>query len=184
MGPSGSCHENAVRRYAAFQGLEDFKLAFVEDWMVGLAKLRASDRTYLVQCSAHPTVHTVTETYYREVFVVDTFLLPTQDMALLRRRAVTRPRTLGLVPATTGYIDTRGYDITWEASKPIVGRRLLEGAYDAGLTYRALADEHPDELAVMEGIGEVDTTWLVYGRKRRFRGEVIGVRSPELFRGD
>lgn len=181
LGPEGSCHENAVRRYAEFQELPDTHIVFIEDWMVGLELLRESEHAFLVQCSAHPTVHTVTETYYREVFVVDTFLYPTQELALLRRAAVKEPRTLGLVEATSAYIDTTGYEITWEASKPIVGRRLLEGAYDAGLTYTRLARSHPDELVVEQEIGAVDTAWLVYGRRKRFRGDLIAVRSPEVF---
>jgi hypothetical protein len=27
-----------------------------------------------------------------------------------------------------------------------------------------------------------DTTWVVYGRQKRFQGEVIGIPSAELFR--
>jgi hypothetical protein len=30
-------------------------------------------------------------------------------------------------------------------------------------------------------IGEIDTTWVVYGTSKRFRGEVIGIPSPQLF---
>jgi hypothetical protein len=34
---------------------------------------------------------------------------------------------------------------------------------------------------VLERYGEVDTTWLVYGRRRRYQGELIGHRIPWLF---
>jgi hypothetical protein len=37
---------------------------------------------------------------------------------------------------------------------------------------------------VAERYGEVDTTWLVYGHRRRYRGELIGHRIPWLFRGE
>jgi hypothetical protein len=31
-------------------------------------------------------------------------------------------------------------------------------------------------------IGEIDTTWVVYGRQKRFKGEVIGIPSAGVFR--
>ena len=32
-----------------------------------------------------------------------------------------------------------------------------------------------------EVYGAVDTTWVVYGARKRFSGEVIGLRNPWLF---
>ncbi len=102
---------------------------------------------------------------------------------MLSRREVERPRTLGLVPATAGYIDEKGWQkIVDVASKPTVARELLEGRYEAGLTHLEYAERHPEQLRVEQEIGEIDTTWVVYGTRKRFRGEVIGIPSPELFR--
>ena len=67
-------------------------------------------------------------------------------------------------------------------SKPIVARELLEGRYEAGLTHLEHAQLHPEQLRVEQEIGEIDTTWVVYGTRKRFRGDVIGIPSPELFR--
>ena len=50
-----------------------------------------------------------------------------------------------------------------EPSKPVVGRHLLAGRYDAGLTHLHYAREYPDALRVAEVYGAVDTTWVVYG---------------------
>ncbi len=66
----------------------------------------------------------------------------------------------------------------------MVARHLLAGAYDAGLTHLHYAREHPGELRVQEVYGAVDTTWVVYGARKRFRGEVIGQRNPWLFTGE
>jgi hypothetical protein len=71
-----------------------------------------------------------------------------------------------------------------EPSKPVVARHLLAGDYDAGLTHLHYASEHPELLRVQECYGAVDTTWVVYGRRKRFRGEVIGQRAPWLFTGE
>ncbi len=182
LGPSGTCHERASRAYIEFQGVEDYEVEFIEDFFDGLELIRRREDAFLIQCSAHPLVHKVTERYWDEVFVVDTFIYPTKALAVLSRREIERPRTLGLVPATAGYIDERDWDeIVDVASKPIVARELLEGRYEAGLTHLEHAQRHPEQLRVEQEIGEIDTTWVVYGTRKRFRGEVIGIPSPDLF---
>jgi hypothetical protein len=182
LGPKGTCHERAVRAYMAFQGIANFEIEFIGDFIDGLERIRGDDRAFLIQCSAHPKVHEVTERYWQEVFVVDTFIYPTKALAVLSRREVERPRSLGLVPATAGYIDSDDWEeIIDVQSKPIVAEELLAGRYDSGLTHLEALDEHPAELRLDLEIGEIDTTWVVYGTQKRFRGEVIGIPSREIF---
>jgi hypothetical protein len=173
-----------VRRYLAFQGVEDFAIEFIADFLDGLERIRGQEDAFLVQCSAHPKVHEVTERYWREVFVVDTFIFPTKHLVLLARRDVERPRSLGIVPATKGYVDLSGWEEVIDVvSKPVVGEELLAGRYDAGLTHIEHLEEHEDELRLELDIGEIDTTWLVYGTQKRFQGEVIGIPSADVLRG-
>ncbi|HET7444458.1 MAG TPA: hypothetical protein VFJ57_07350 [Solirubrobacterales bacterium] len=182
LGPTGTCHERAVIAYMGFQGVEAFEIGFIGDFLDGLEEIRGRENAFLVQCSAHPLVHKITERYWREVFVVDTFIYPTKALAVLARREVERPRTLGLVPATSGYIDEGDWDeIVPVQSKPIVAEELLAGRYDAGLTHLEHLEKHPDELRLELEIGEIDTTWVVYGNRKRFKGSVIGIPSAELF---
>lgn len=182
LGPEGTCHERAVRRYMAFQGVEDFEIEYIADFLDGLERIRGRDDAFLVQCSAHPKVHEVTERYWKEVFVVDTFIFPTKHLVVLSRREVERPRSLGIVPATKGYVDLSQWEeIVDVVSKPVVGEELLAGRYDAGLTHIEHLEEHEDELRLDLDIGEIDTTWLVYGTRKRFEGEVIGIPSRSLF---
>lgn len=183
LGPTGTCHERAVKAYMAFQGVENYRFEFIGDFMDGLELIRGRDDAFLIQCSAHPKVHEVTEHHWSEVFVVDTFIYPTKALAVLTRREVERPRSLGLVPATAGYIDRDDWEeIIDVQSKPIVAAELLEGRYDSGLTHLEHLAEHEDELRLDLEIGEIDTTWVVYGTRKRFQGEVIGIPSAELFR--
>jgi hypothetical protein len=185
LGPSGTCHEAALRRYLEFQGIADARIVLVEDLLGAIEQVRDREQTFLVQCSAHVQVHLVTERYFREVFVVDTFIYPTKELALLVRTDVERPSSLGIVSATRGYPDlTRWSTIVDEPSKPVVARHLLEGRYDAGLTHLHHATENPQLLRVQEVYGAVDTTWVVYGRRKRFRGAVIGQRIPWMFTGE
>ena len=182
LGPAGTCHERAVLRYLGFQGVEVFEIEFISDFLDGLERIRGRANAFLVQCSAHPKVHEVTERYWREVFVVDTFIYPTKHLVVLSRREVDRPRSLGIVPATKGYVDLSHWEeIVDVVSKPVVGEELLAGRYDSGLTHVEHFEEHRDELRLDLDIGEIDTTWVVYGTRKRFRGEVIGIPSRELF---
>ncbi|HUB99346.1 MAG TPA: hypothetical protein VMS11_05940 [Solirubrobacterales bacterium] len=182
LGPTGTCHERAVIAYMGFQGVEDFEIDFIGDFFDGLEKIRGRENAFLIQCSAHPLVHKITERYWNDVFVVDTFIYPTKALAVLARREVERPRTLGLVPATSGYIDAGDWEeIIDVQSKPIVAEELLAGRYEAGLTHLEHLEKHPEALRLELEIGEIDTTWVVYGNRKRFEGDVIGIPSPELF---
>jgi hypothetical protein len=185
LGPAGTCHERAVRRYLEFQGIDGFEIEFIADFLDGLERIRGQADAFLVQCSAHPLVHKVTERYWREVFVVDTFIYPTKHLVVLSRRAVECPRSLGIVPATKGYVDLSQWDEVIDVvSKPVVGEELLAGRYDAGLTHIEHFEEHEDELRLDLDIGEIDTTWVVYGNRKRFQGEVIGIPSREVLLGE
>ena len=181
LGPEGTCHERAVREYMAFQGIEDYEVEYIFDFFEGLERIRGRDDAFLIQCSAHPQVHEITEHYWREVFVVDTFIYPTKALAVLARQEIERPRSLGLVPATAGYIDKDDWpEIIDVVSKPVVAEELLAGRYDAGLTHLEHLEKHPEELRLELEIGEIDTTWVVYGTKKRFEGDVIGIPSREV----
>jgi hypothetical protein len=184
LGPQGTCHENALLHYLEFQGLTEFDVDLVPDLLAAIGRVREEALTFLVQCSAHVQVHLVTERYHEEVFVVDTFIYPTKALSLLVRTDVLgEPRSLGIVSATRGYVDLARWDtVVDEPSKPVVARHLLAGHYDSGLTHVHHAEEHPEQLRVAEYYGPVDTTWVVYGRRKRFQGAVIGQRAPWLFR--
>jgi hypothetical protein len=185
LGPAGTCHENALLRYLELQGLGSSRIVLVEDLLAAIDLVREQPDTYLVQCSAHVQVHLVTERHHREVFVIDTFIYPTKELALLVRTDVAKPSSLGIVSATRGYTDlTRWSTLIDEPSKPVVARNLLAGRYDAGLTHLHHAEEHTDVLRVEECYGAVDTTWVVYGRRKRFRGKLIGQANPWLFTGE
>ncbi len=183
LGPEGTCHERAVQRYLDFQGIDEYEIVLITDFFDGLEILRETPGAFLVQCSAHPKVHEITEKYWTEIFVVDTFIYPTKHLVLLSRKDVERPRSLGIVPATKGYVDLSQWEeIIDVPSKPIVAEELLAGRYDSGLTHMEHVEEHAGELRLDLDIGEIDTTWVVYGHEKRFKGDVIGIPSAELFR--
>ncbi len=186
LGPTGTCHEHALLAYLDFQGLADAaRVELVSDFHEGLERLYEQPQAFLVQCSSHPDVHVVTESYPQEIFVVNTFMFPAKEMGLLVRNDVAEPKSLGVVAAAMGYQDGAKWEtIVEEPANPIVADKLLAGEYDAGVTFVAFGDAHPEQLRVVERYGEVDTTWLVYGHSRRYKGELIGHRIPWLFAGE
>src|SRR6202012_1856697 len=119
LGPSGTCHENALLHYLEFQGIDDFEVELDEDLLGAIARVRRHPNTFLVQCSAHLQVHLVTEGYHEEVFVIDTFRSPPKDPALLAPHDRADPQSLGIVNAPRGYLDlSRFPTIIDEPSKP------------------------------------------------------------------
>ena len=87
-----------------------------------------------------------------------------------------RPRSLGIVPATKGYVDLSQWEeVVDVVSKPVVGEELLAGRYDSGLTHLEHFEGHEDELRLDLDIGEIDTTWVVYGTRSASRR---GDRDP------
>jgi hypothetical protein len=106
LAQTGTCHENALLHYLEFQRIDDAEVVLVGDLLEeGLEQLRGRPDTFLVQCSAHVQVHLVTERYHEEFFVIDSFPYPTKELALLVPRDVERPKSLGIVSATRGYLD-------------------------------------------------------------------------------
>lgn len=181
LGPAGTCHEFAAQQYIRFQQIEA-EIGLVSDFRDAAHAVRSGEADFIVQNSAHPDVGFLTERYRTEIFVVDTFLCITKDLAVLKRVGVTSPRSLGLMPATKNYVDLSSFaEHSFETANPIVARGLLEGKYDAGITFREYALQNPEALEVVEVIGHIDTAWLVYGRQKRRYDTVIGLRDPSLF---
>jgi hypothetical protein len=184
LGPAGSCHENAARKYLDYQAIVGAEIALCSAIMDGLQEVLARRADYLIQCSAHLDVHLVTEKYHSEILVADTFIYPTKELVLLENAAVKRPQTLGLVKAAEGYLGELVYPhIIYESSKPVVGAGLVAGKYDAGLTYPEYHAAYPGRFRVRKYIGHVLTTWIVYGRRTVFHGVAMGVAPQGFYSG-
>ncbi|MCA8957505.1 MAG: hypothetical protein KDC87_15635 [Planctomycetes bacterium] len=179
LGPDGSCHQNAVRAYCAHHGVDPAGIELIEDFLPGVDRVRDGGADLLVACSAHLNIHLVTERYPTEVRVTDTFVFPTKDIVVLERAAVVTPRTLGSVRACDGYVADLDYAEThYEITKPVVGRKLLAGAYDAGVTTMDFHLDNPGVFRLRKHIGCVLTTWLVFGRQTTLDRGVHGVLPP------
>ena len=179
LGPSGSNHEFVAQRYLDFHGLNDrASLELVPDFEQGAAAVLSAHADFLIQCAVHPATVATVAKFFKGLFVIDTFISASQDLAILQRNDAVQPRTLAVMRPTLDYIDAR----RWERIKLVgtvaeVTSGLLSGKYAVGLGYAAAAQSHPEILHVTQFIGTVDDAWIVYGRARVSEGKLLAWRD-------
>lgn len=179
LGPAGSNHEYVTRNYLAFHGIA--RKAFIElaaDFEAGASAVLGGKADFLVQCAVHPATMATVAKYLRGLFVVDTFIAPSQDLAVIHRKDAARSDTLAVMKPTLDYTDaSRWARIEYVDTVAEVSRGLVEGRYTAGLGFVSAANAHPDLLEVDEFIGTVDDAWIVYGRTRVSGGHLLAWRQ-------
>jgi hypothetical protein len=178
LGPGGSNHELVTRRYLAFHGLRDARIDLVLDFDDAFDRLRLRQVDFIVQVAVHPETATVVGRHFREFFIVDAFVSPSRPLAVVTRRAVGTPTSIGLQPATREYVDlSRWATIVDEISIASVAEALFAGRVDSGITAAEYAEKHPSELRIDEFIGSPDDAWIVYGRERLSGGGMLAWRE-------
>jgi len=176
LGPGGTNHELITKRYLQSQGIRSHEIKFVLTFKDAITLLLADEVDYIMQCAVHPETPQTLGENFRTVFAIDCFISDSQELAVLTRRAIDRPESIGvLLPANEKYTDlSRWPKVVSFPSLPLINDALLAGEIDSGLVYRSYADKHPDTLRVDEVIGSPDDVWIVYGKRRAFQGKLIG----------
>jgi len=175
LGPAGSNHHVVVERYIALHRLQGAAaVEFFRDFEEGAARVLDGRADFMLQCAVHPaTVNTVAK-YFKGLYIVDTFISPSRDLAIVCNKSVENPRTLAVMDPTRPYSDMSRWEKTVEVpSVMAVAEGLRSGKYEAGLTYASVAEEDPDRFAVDEFIGSVDDAWIVYGNMRVSGGSLL-----------
>lgn len=164
LGPAGSNHDWVAKRYLKFHGLQQTQIELFTAFDAAFDALFHGQIHHVIQVAVHPSVTSTVAKYRGRAHLIDTFISPSQPMAVLTRVEVETPVTLGLQMATRDYVDTsRWSTLVPEVSTVTVAEGLLAGAYDSGLTLLRIAEQYPDRFRVDEIIGAVDDAWLVYG---------------------
>ena len=179
LGPAGSNHQLVVERYLAFHGLGDCaSISLYPDFPTGVASIMDGAADFLVQCAVHPSTADTVARYFDGLYVVDTFISPSRHLAIVRNRRKPNARSIAVMQPTLGYADlSKWEEIISADTVAAVERGLLEGVYDAGLTYASLVDDHPDRFCASELIESVDDAWIVYGRQRVTGGRLVACSS-------
>ncbi|WP_089933878.1 hypothetical protein [Candidatus Entotheonella palauensis] len=173
LGPAGSNHDWVVKRYLEFHHLDHTRIELFTDFDDAFEAMFSGRIHHVIQVAVHPSVTTTVAKYRGRAHLIDTFISPSQPMAVLTRSEVDPPSTLGLQMATRDYIDTsRWPTLVSEVSTVTVAQGLLAGTYDSSLTLLAMAEQHPGRFRVDEIIGTVDDAWLVYGLEPTCQGQV------------
>ncbi|HRD78792.1 MAG TPA: hypothetical protein PK264_23120 [Hyphomicrobiaceae bacterium] len=178
LGPAGTNHALVTRRYIEFHGLREARIALVATFDEAVADILARRADFVVQCAVHPDTPRILGANYRRLFAIDSFISPSRELAILTRAEIVEPTSIGLVmPATEGYADLSQWKVRVpERAIPIILEKLLAGQIDSGLVYLDYAERHPGRFRVEAELGSPDDVWIVYGRERAYRGELIACR--------
>lgn len=181
FGPEGTNHERVTKDYIRFHGIENARVELVPNFDVATKGLLNGDFDFVVQCAVHPETPETMGSNFQHMFAVDSFISRSKELAVLTRKEVETPRTIGLLsPATESYIEVRRWEtLVPGVSLPIIFDNLLNGAYDSALVYLEYAQQYPDRVRVDEVLGSPDDVWIVYGRERTSEGKLqADRRSP------
>ncbi len=176
LGPAGSNHDVVTQRYLEFHRLRDATITFISDFHAGLGMMAADAADFMIQAAVHPDCSDIVAKahFAYGIRIVDTFISPSKDLAILTRSAVDRPRSLGLQPATKGYADLTSWEeLIPEPTTVAVAEGLRAGSYDSGITAREFAELYPGEFRIEKVIGTVDDPWLVFGKTRVSDGGIV-----------
>ena len=182
LGPSGTNHEFVTRKYIAFHRIRDAKLIFIDDFFRGLEMIHNGQADFMIQVAVHQDCAEVVSRarFDYDIHIMDTFISPSRELAILTRTEVFTPRNLAMQPATRGYADITAWpNHILVDSIMLVAEGLVKGIYDSGLTALDLVRQYPGQFRVDVDIGTIDDAWLVFGRMRVSQGGMVAWRcSP------
>jgi hypothetical protein len=184
FGPQGTNHERVTNDYIGFHGIENARIELVSNFEQATKGLLGGDYDFVVQCAVHPETPETMGSNFRRMFAVDSFISRSKELAVLTRKEVKKPRTIGLLsPATESYIDPGQYETLIPGiSLPIIFDNLLNGAYDSAIVYLEYAEQFPDRVRVDQVIGSPDDVWIVYARERTSAGRIQASRDAPIRR--
>ncbi|WP_398494322.1 hypothetical protein [Variovorax sp.] len=175
LGPIGSNHQYVLQRFLNSQGLAaGVVVEYVDDFAEGAARVIDGRADFMLQCAVHPATHATVARFKDGLYVVDTFISSSQDLAVLRDRAVDEAHSLALMAPTLGYVEPgRWGEIVLMPTVAAVAEGMRAGRIERGLTYASLARELPGRFEVEAFVGSVDDAWIIYGRERISGGGIV-----------
>ncbi len=174
LGPAGTNHEFVTRRYIGLHKIDDAHIELVSDFKTAADGLLRGSYDFVVQCAVHPDTPRTLGANFRKMFAVDCFISCSRELAVLTRKEIEQPKSIGLLaPATESYVNLD----KWEqrisgTSLPLIFEDLLAGKVDSALVYLDYARQYPDRVRVDEVIGSPDDVWIVYALERTSHAEI------------
>ena len=186
LGPSGSNHEFVARRYIDFRRLQgSASIELHADFASAADSVLSGRADFLLQCAVHPATPSTVARYFSGLYVIDTFISASRDLAVVRRTDAVPCRTVAAMSATLGYADLERWgEVVAVDTVAAAADGLLDGRFDAALVFDTLVAQHPGRFTVEQKVESVDDAWLVYGCTRVAHGEVIacdGAPAADLY---
>lgn len=184
FGPTGTNHELVTNEYIRFHGIKNARVELVSSFDYATKGLLKGEYDFVVQCAVHPDTPETMGSHFREMFAVDSFISRSKELAVLTRKEVDTPKSLGLLsPATESYVDTQRWETLIPGSSlPLIFDNLLNGAYDSALVYLEYAHQYPDRVRVDQVLGSPDDVWIVYARERTSEGKLQAFKEAPIRR--
>lgn len=166
LGTEGSNHSMIVRQYIAFRGLDGAEITLFNDFRLAFEALVVGDLDFVLQVSVHPSHTEMSARYVHRVHAVDAFIAPSKSLAIISRKDVDQPRSIGFQPATKHYADLSAWPIQIdEVSIMTVAEGLREGRLDSGITAVELVEQEPDRFRIQQLFGPITDVWVLFGRR-------------------
>ena len=184
LGPEGTNHDIVTRRYLEYHGIAA-QVVLTPTFDQALDLMATGGADHMVQVAVHPDcARTVADAHFRHgIHVIDTFISPSRDLAVLTRSDIAHPQTLGLQAATRDYADLGAWPRHILMPSTVdVANALLSGQIDSGITFAQLVADHPGRFRMDQSVGSVDDPWLVFGKRRVSDGGIIAWRDSPGFR--
>jgi hypothetical protein len=154
----------------------------VSSFVDAKAGLLGGEYDFIVQCAVHPSTPETMGSNFHDMYAADCFISRSKELAVLTRKEVEHPRSIGLLaPATESYIDcSRWEKRVYGESLPLIFDGLLRGEYDSALVYSEYQDQYPDLVRVDEIIGSPDDVWIVYAREQTSGGRLLAWKDSPI----
>lgn len=162
LGPKGTDSERAALHYALTQKILDPVIQLYSSFESALDTVRFRNSDFAIVPAAYNGLFSL-HLLYRDVPIIDTFILPTKPMVLAKipgqigeiRRVAIHPATKPLLPESC--------EPVYVESKPLCLQMVADGKIQAGIGSEDVAESMG--LEIVKNFGPIPMTWEVFGRE-------------------
>ncbi len=164
LGPEGTDSERAALHYALTGKIPNPVIQLYSSFEAALDSVRSRVSDFAIVPAAYNNLFSL-HLAYRDIPIIDTFILPTKSMVLAKRpnytgeirRIAIHPSTRPLLPETC--------EPVYVESKPLCLKMVADGKIEAAIGSEDVAENM--DLEVIRDFGPVPMTWEVFGIEKR-----------------
>jgi prephenate dehydratase len=160
LGPAGTDSEHASHHYNFIKKL-DSKVKLFPSYNEAIDSLMKGQTDYCIIASAASDFSKFVYAlpYRGKIEIADSFVFPTADIVLIKRKDVHEVKSVLCYAGNTGFVKEK-YEIVDCKSKSLAPIECLQGKADAALTSIRLFDKN--EFDLVENFGSFKMSWNVF----------------------